>query len=270
MLVEARVTRVRLVRQDIVQHASQTPQQRVSSRDLLSGDAIRSLERHGKNLAILGVSGRVLCVHLGMSGQLRFVPHGKPFTQTDHVHCSWWIESPAGKGRLMFRDPRRFGGLRPFRSVHDLRKAWAALGPDALEIAAPELRDRLRNRKRPIKAALLDQSLIAGVGNIYADEALFLARIHPSESSGAISLRKFQILVEAIKSVMLAAIDSGGSTIRSYIDSDGQGGSFVHQHQVYGRADEPCKRCSRSLCALTLGGRTTVFCTHCQVRSSLK
>jgi formamidopyrimidine-DNA glycosylase len=204
-----------------------------------------------------------------MSGQLRVLPSGTSQRGLTHVHCAWWVKSQAFSGQLIFRDPRRFGGLRTFSSMEDLRQCWAELGPDALTVRADELFAQLHERDRPIKAALLDQTLIAGVGNIYADESLFRAGIHPLMNCSKISRKKYQALVNAIKSVMLAAIESGGSTIRSYMDSDGKGGSFALKHAVYGRAAQPCIRCKAPLKHITAAQRTTVFCGKCQPRRSL-
>jgi formamidopyrimidine-DNA glycosylase len=265
VLVGARVLRVRLARHDIVRPVSPTRSARVSSRDLLGADVIERLERHGKNLAIIGKSGRVVGVHLGMSGQLRFVPKGEALNRNDHVHCTWWLKTTATEGRMIFRDPRRFGGLFPAHSLDQLKQQrWNQLGTDALTIKPADLFERLHRRNRPIKAALLDQALIAGVGNIYADEALFVARIHPQMPCVRLSRSNCERLTNAIQRVMLQAIGSGGSTIRSYIDSDGRGGTYASKHQVYGRNGKPCLRCESTLKSMAVAQRTTVFCPKCQ------
>lgn len=265
VLVGAKVLRVRLARRDIVRPVNQTRSTRVSSRDLLGADVIQRLERQGKNLAIIGKSGRALGVHLGMSGQLRFILKGDLLDKSDHVHCTWWLKNSATEGKLIFRDPRRFGGLFPAQSFDQLRQQrWDQLGPDALTIKPPDLFERLHQRNRPIKAALLDQSLIAGVGNIYADEALFVARIHPRVACMRLSRRDCERLTNAIQRVMSQAIGLGGSTIRSYIDSDGRGGTYASKHQVYGRKGKPCSRCESTLLGISVAQRTTVFCPECQ------
>ena len=227
---------------------------------------ITELIRHGKNLALVADDGRALCFHLGMSGQVRFVPGDLRLEKSDHVHCLWWIDSCDGTtGRLVFRDPRRFGGLWAFDSVQSLwRERLDRLGPDALTITAATLRERIGDSRRAIKAALLDQSAIAGVGNIYADEALFQSRIHPAMLACDVPRGKFKPLTRAIHNVLRAAVSAGGSTIRSYIDANGAAGGFVQSHQVYGRAGEPCLHCATPLQHTVIGQRSTVFCRGCQ------
>lgn len=242
--------------------------QRVRPQDLLAGQRIVNLVRHGKNLAIISEAGRVMCVHLGMSGQMMFLPQGRRAPKADHIHCIWTIESPArGSGRLIFRDPRRFGGLWVFESMNDLQgKRWGRLGPDALSINPKDLRLRLARTTRPIKAALLEQTVLAGVGNIYADEALFLAGIHPEWMADSIEPQQVIRLAKAIAQVMGEAIEAGGSSIRSYVDGNGRGGAFAVRHRVYGRGGQPCVKCGQSLAQATIAQRTTVFCERCQVR----
>lgn len=266
LLIGSTIGKVHLRRRDVVTpFTNGAPAKRTSPVDLLAGSLVTSLMRHGKNLAIVVKSNRVLGVHLGMSGQMLFVRNGRRIEQSDHVHCIWQIRSRSGDGRLIFRDPRRFGGLWTFPSITAMKETrWDRLGPDALTIDTKDLNERLKRTRRPIKAALLEQSILAGVGNIYADEALFRARIHPKSIARSIPPEAVRRLARAIRHVLRAAVDSGGSTIRSYMDATGNGGSYAQRHQVYGRADEPCLRCRQPLAGITVAQRTTVFCPMCQ------
>jgi formamidopyrimidine-DNA glycosylase len=268
MLIGAAVRSVTLRRRDVVRLSNTTSRRRrFCSADLLSGTAITGLQRHGKNLALIAENGRALCVHLGMSGQLRFAAHGQRLPQSDHVHCIWSVRSRAGDGRLIFRDPRRFGGLWPFPSFERLKHLhWSCLGPDALDIEPGVLTAALAKSHRPIKAALLDQSVLAGVGNIYADESLFHARIHPASIAARLSSDQIRRLTCAIRSVLNNAIEAGGSTIRSYLDGNGIGGRYAESHMVYGRGGSLCCRCGQRLVELTIAQRTTTFCRGCQSR----
>ena len=170
---------------------------------------------------------------------------------------------------LWFRDPRRFGGLYPFASIDELHAhagGWARLGPDALEIDPGILRERLRRTTQPIKAALLNQALIAGVGNIYADESLFASGIHPKSPPKRIGDEQWTRLAESIVRILRSAIDAGGSSISDYLDAQGEPGKYGGEHRVYGRGGQPCALCSQPLCTCVVGQRTTVFCERCQPR----
>ncbi len=233
-----------------------------SRSSLLMGERIKGLVRHGKQLAIVSCSGPAVCVHLGMSGQLWHCPAGERLRRHDHVHCVWHLD---GMGRLVFRDPRRFGGLWCFSSIDELTAIrWSHLGPDALSVDARTLRRSLAGTRRSIKAALLDQRLVAGIGNIYADEILFAARIHPQSVATRLGAERCRRLARCTRRILALAITRGGSTIRDYVDGHGQPGSFSLQHQVYGRASLPCTSCGNPLHRVTVAQRTTVFCPVCQ------
>ncbi len=279
-IVGRRIASLTLHRKDIVTGAARRP-------DLLHNCTITSLARHGKQLAIVaqpdrrsrererpvaGARGsvRALVVHLGMTGQLLLLAPNQPPTQTDHIHAQWTLADTRGRGRttgtLLFRDPRRFGGLFTYRSLDALQLAWSSLGPDALEPPPhdhPSLA-RLWRSRRAIKAALLDQSCIAGVGNIYADESLFRAGIHPARRANSLKPIERAELLNAVRAILHQSLDSGGSTLRDYRDARGDSGSFQSRHQVYGRGGEPCIQCGRSLSSKSLGQRTTVWCPNCQ------
>lgn len=260
-VVGLRVSRVTLARADVVtgQH---------SAHALLQGATVARLDRRGKQLAIIAEDGRVLLVHLGMSGQLRRVGPGDTVARQDHVHAVWTLRdgTDGSAGALVFRDPRRFGGLWTLAGEPALRARWASLGPDALEITGAGLAAACARTRRAIKAVLLDQRALAGVGNIYADEALFAARVHPARAACGLRNHEVEHLASSIRAVLLRAIEAGGSTLRDYVNGDGAPGAFALQHAVYGRAGEPCRQCSANLRADVLGQRTTVWCPSCQPR----
>jgi formamidopyrimidine-DNA glycosylase len=268
-LIGARVQRVRLTRPDIVRtitngRTTSATTRRPAQKTLLAGSTITQLARHGKQLAIISNTGENVCVHLGMSGSLRFVPSGTKLNRRDHVHCRWTLEA----GTLVFRDPRRFGGLRLVPSIESLHTdCWGGLGPDALTIDADDLFKRLQRTTRDVKAALLDQSLVAGLGNIYVDESLFAAGIHPQVRACDVTQLQTRKLHVAARSVLQQAIDSGGSTLRDYADGNGRIGTFKSKHNVYGRDGQPCTRCGGLLVRMVVSQRGTVYCSHCQKRS---
>ncbi|MHC5027133.1 MAG: Fpg/Nei family DNA glycosylase, partial [Planctomycetota bacterium] len=141
---------------------------------------------------------------------------------------------------------------------------WRRLGPDALTITSAELAKRLRRTRRAVKAALLDQSVLAGVGNIYADEALFGSRLHPARRADGLARAEVRDLARELRRTLGRAVDSGGSSLRDYVDAEGRKGGYAAYHQVYGRGGEPCVRCSTRLERMLLAQRTTVFCPQCQ------
>jgi formamidopyrimidine-DNA glycosylase len=271
-LVGARIERFDLRRDDIVRQAPDVSKSDAAG--LPAGTTIASLERHGKQLAFTARCGRGMVIRLGMSGQLRWGDGRKPDSGSDHVHARWTLRNPAGERRtLEFRDPRRFGGLFPYASVADrAERLWSSLGPDAIDAATEPLVDRIeevaRASRRPLKSLLLDQSAVAGIGNIYADEALFAASLHPCLPSKRLARTGASRLVAEFRSILRKAIDAGGSTLRDYVDATGRAGSFQETHRVYGRAGQPCVRCSNVLRSVLVAGRTTVWCPRCQSRRS--
>lgn len=240
--------------------------------DLLQGCRIVDILRRGKQLAVIGRapdrSERALIVQLGMSGQV-FVVEAAGEHPSTHVHAMWDMgargkDSGAVACHMVFRDPRRFGGLRVLRSRADLDAHWSELGPDALEITEQDLLSVCRGSIRAVKAVLLDQSAVAGVGNIYADEALFRAGIKPSRPARRVKSGKAVALAEAIRAVLEESIEARGSTLRDYRDADGREGGFKSRHAVYGRGGRPCLRCGRKLRSAVMAQRTTVWCPSCQ------
>jgi formamidopyrimidine-DNA glycosylase len=224
------------------------------------GRQIASVSREGKRILMdLAPQGRVV-FHLGMSGRLELAPIGNPLTP--HTH---FLMRFAGEPReLRHRDPRRFGGIWYLPDPrHDGDTSLSRLGPDALGIRVPTLR-RLAQRRRTIKALLLDQSLISGMGNIYCDEALFAARIHPAAAAWTLSQRQTKILACSIRKTLRAAIASGGSTLRDYRGPDGQAGAYQSLHRVYGRDGQACLRCGATIERMRIAGRSTHYCPACQ------
>ncbi|MEM7755089.1 MAG: bifunctional DNA-formamidopyrimidine glycosylase/DNA-(apurinic or apyrimidinic site) lyase [Planctomycetota bacterium] len=237
---------------------------RMRAADLLAEQAFVEPVRRGKQIALVTKAGQAIVVHLGMTGQLRWAAPGGRVTPGDHVHATWRLDDGS---RLVFRDPRRFGGLwlLPDRSALDAR--WAELGPDALTANAGQIAAALcawSGSRRAIKAALLDQGVVAGVGNIYADEALFRAGVHPETPLSGLGGRRARRIAQTVRDVITAAVAAGGSTLRDYADGDGNPGSAQRSHKVYGRAGEPCTACGATLESGQVAQRTTVWCPGCQ------
>lgn len=263
---------VRLRRRDICESWTTGPdgkpkRVRTTPAALLQGAVVSDLRRLGKQLAVVADDGRILCVHLGMSGKLIWRAQ-RPRVAPKHEHALWTL-LPFNRDQLpeylAFRDPRRFGGLWTFDRAELLESArWSALGPDALDLSGPHLARAIVAAKRPIKAALLDQAIAAGIGNIYADEALFRARIHPARLAASLTRADAVRLAAAVRHVLKSAIRGGGSTLRDYRDGNDQPGSHQLRHAVYGRSGKDCLRCRAALASTTIAGRTTVWCPRCQ------
>jgi formamidopyrimidine-DNA glycosylase len=230
--------------------------------DAVAGMRVQSVARRGKYILIALQNAVFLVVHLGMTGQLRIVDAATPVEK--HTHATFYLDD----GRqLRYRDPRRFGRLL-LGTQQELvaSKKMPRLGPEPIDpgFAAEELYRRLRKRRAPLKAVLLDQSAIAGVGNIYADESLHLARLRPSRSASSISKQSARRLHESLRESLQAAIANRGSSVDTYRDAWGKMGGQQEKLLVYGRAGEPCFTCGRPLSAIRIAGRTTVFCRRCQ------
>jgi formamidopyrimidine-DNA glycosylase len=225
----------------------------------LPGQRIASVERRAKYLLVEAETGSAL-LHLGMSGSLRVLPEATPHGLHDHVDIS--LDS---RKVLRFNDPRRFGCLlwQPAGTVHPL---LAALGPEPLSDAfdGDHLWRLSRGRSAPVKAFLMDQSIVVGVGNIYAAEALFQAGIAPRRAAGRVGRERYAVLAVAVKRILERAIARGGTTLRDFIAPDGAPGYFEQELLVYGRAGENCKACRTPLRAQMLGQRATVWCPRCQ------
>ena len=230
--------------------------------DAVVGMRIDSVGRRGKYIRIGLTNSLLLVVHLGMTGQLRLVDPVAPLA--NHTHAVFFLDD----GRqLRYRDPRRFGRLLLGTEQALLSsKKMPRLGPEPIDpdFAADELYRRLRNRRAAIKAVLLDQGAIAGVGNIYADESLHKARLRPDRVAGSLSKKSARRLHESLSESLTLAIANRGSSVDTYRDAWGEIGGQQEKLLVYGRAGEPCFTCGRPLTAIRIAGRTTVFCRRCQ------
>lgn len=217
------------------------------------------MERRAKYL-LMQLEGGTAIWHLGMTGNLRVIDATTPLRTHDHVD----MELDNGKV-LRFHDPRRFGALlwQPEGETHTLLRN---LGPEPLgdSFTARWLYERSRGRTMAVKPFLMDQATVVGVGNIYANEALFEAGIHPGRAAGRVSLERYTVLVKRIRDVLARAIAVGGTTLKDFSSPDGFEGYFVQELKVYGRAGEPCVQCGRALKSSMLGQRQTVWCPGCQ------
>ncbi|MFM9995846.1 MAG: bifunctional DNA-formamidopyrimidine glycosylase/DNA-(apurinic or apyrimidinic site) lyase [Phycisphaerales bacterium] len=235
------------------------------ARALLKGGVFVAPARHGKQLALVTKDGRALRVHLGMTGQLFVLGRGRTPPRPDHVHAEWVLDDGS---RMLFRDPRRFGGMAAYATLDALRAAeWSPLGPDALTIEANSLGAALRGTRRAVKAALLDQAVLAGVGNIYADESLFAAGIHPCRRADRLGAAEVSRLCGTIRATLTRAVEAGGSTLRDYVDGNGAPGGYQRSRLVYGRSGEACPTCRTALRVTRVAQRTTVYCRACQPRT---
>ncbi len=227
--------------------------------ELLPGQRIDGIRRRAKYLLLDTAAGSAL-LHLGMSGSLRVLPATTPVRAHDHVDID------LGPQRVLrFNDPRRFGCLL-WQAPGETHPLLAGLGPEPLsdEFDGDGLFARSRGRRAPVKAFLMDQAVVVGVGNIYAAEALFMAGISPLRAAGSISRRRYQALADAVKAILAHAIQRGGTTLRDFISPDGAPGYFEQELFVYGRGGLPCGRCGRVLKQASIGQRASVWCTHCQ------
>lgn len=223
----------------------------------LTGARVMSLGRRAKYGMVDTDRGDTLVFHLGMSGHWRVDP--SEVAKHDH----FILETNEGR-RLTLNDARRFGSLDLVRT-DELPEwpAFAALGPEPFDLDAPELRRRLVGRVAPIKLLLLDQRIVAGLGNIYVCEALYRAGIHPKRPGGSISLSRLEKLVPAIHAVLNEAIAAGGSTLRDFASPEGQLGYFSKSFSVYDREGKPCA-CGGKVKRIVQGGRSTFYCPRCQ------
>jgi formamidopyrimidine-DNA glycosylase len=224
----------------------------------LESKAISGVRRVGKHIVFDLVSAdgssasAQWIVHLGMTGSLRVLGLDAPVEK--HTHA---IVKLASGRELRFVDPRRFGRL----SVID---QFAAPGSEPLNISFEDFARLFHKRKTPIKSALLNQKLLSGVGNIYADEALFQAKIRPRRRAASLTRDELKLLHAALKKVLKHAIRMKGSSISDYVDAEGEKGFFQLRHKVYGREGKPCVPCKRPIKRIVIGGRSSHYCSHCQ------
>ena len=259
---------VKVHRRDVVRDRSRHREGRLSVDHVGRHQVIQSVGRRGKQLMIVFSNGGGMVIRLGMSGRITIEEGLTRNPLPPHRHLVWTItppKRPQKKIKLSFIDPRRFGGVYLFASAEDCQnRLLAGLGPEATGIRGRRLHDLLGGTRRSLKAALLDQTVLAGIGNIYADEALHLAGLHPARSGDSISLAESTRLAAAIRSTLQVAIKAGGSTLRDHILPDGSSGGFIENHRVYGRGGSPCLRCQAPLEVLTIAARTTTYCPICQ------
>lgn len=226
----------------------------------LQGRTLVGFGRRAKYILCYLDDGQALLLHLGMSGRLLFdgVPCGP------HEHLTFGFDDGA---KLRFVDPRRFGMLDLWPAATLAQHRWLAhLGLEPLEAGfdGRALAQVLAGRRSTLKVALMDQRLVVGVGNIYASESLFRARLSPTRAAGSLSPRQAQRLAAAVRTVLLAAIDAGGSSLRDYVQSNGELGNFQRAFQVYDRAGDPCTICHDPVLRIVQAGRATFWCARCQ------
>ncbi|MFO0964266.1 MAG: bifunctional DNA-formamidopyrimidine glycosylase/DNA-(apurinic or apyrimidinic site) lyase [Gemmataceae bacterium] len=230
-------------------------------RSLLLGRTVRAVDRRGKWIRI-DLEGRFLLVHLGMTGQFTVVSSGEK--RQDHTHVVFGLDD--GGRELRFRDVRRFGSVTFFPDAAAVESFFSVcgLGPEPWDVDAAYWRERLARARRCLKAVLLDQTVVAGVGNIYADESLFEAKLDPRLRACDLKTRPAERLRQAIVRVLERAIGLRGSSIRDYVGGSGLQGGFQREFRVYGRDGEPCLRCRTPIAGIRLAGRSTHFCPKCQ------
>ncbi|MGA2233514.1 MAG: bifunctional DNA-formamidopyrimidine glycosylase/DNA-(apurinic or apyrimidinic site) lyase [Tepidisphaeraceae bacterium] len=252
LLVGRILGNVRVLRQDVILPAG------TDIVPLLTGRQATDITRRGKKIIVTLDSGNRFTVHLGMTGRLTILPISADVAKHTHL-----IITVGEHWELRFHDPRRFGEIRWLGATAAFD---ADLGPEPLDITAAELSVRLRKTRRAIKSALLDQRLIAGLGNIYVDEALHAAAIHPLTPANKATSAQTAKLTRAIKSTLHRALRHKGSTLRDYRDAEGNSGDFQKLHRVYGREGQPCWKCGTPIKRIVIGGRSSHFCPECQAR----
>lgn len=226
---------------------------------LLQNKTVLTVDRRAKYLLLRFDHGTLL-IHLGMSGNLRICELNTPVKKHDHVdfifqHCL-----------LRYTDPRRFGAILWLGEHPEENTLLSILGPEPLsdEFTAELLYELAKNRKLAVKQFIMEQKVVTGVGNIYATEALFKAGISPIRAANKISLKRYQVLVSAIKEILEAAIKQGGTTLKDFVGGDGKPGYFQQTLHVYGKTGEKCPKCELPLTSVKLAARNSVYCQHCQ------
>ena len=226
----------------------------------LVGCTVDNVSRRGKYL-LLQAPPQTIIIHLGMSGSLRMADAAQPWRTHDHAA----IELQSGQ-QLRYHDPRRFGCILLTREDPQAHKLLRHLGPEPLgnQFHAEHLFRQSRGCKRSVKNFIMDSQIVVGVGNIYASESLFAAGIRPGRAALRVTRHEYELLADAIRSILAAAIRQGGTTLRDFTNSDGNPGYFKQQLQVYGRTDEPCPRCETSIKKRVIGQRSSFYCPECQ------
>ena len=234
----------------------------------LRGRRIVAIERRSKYLLfrMAGDEKSSLLAHLGMTGSLVVHRVDSPLAYKPHDHVDLVLCGRQEALVLRYNDPRRFGSMHFFQGLDAEQPLLAHLGPEPLTdgLTGTYLYEQTRRRTGPVKQALMDNTLLVGVGNIYANESLFRAGIHPNRAANKVSLARYERLVSEVKSVLAEAIVAGGSTLRDFVNAAGERGYFQLDYFVYGRDGQPCKRCGTPLKLMRHGGRATVLCSTCQ------
>lgn len=227
---------------------------------ILLGQLFNTISRRGKYILLRTKKG-CLIIHLGMTGSLKINPKEHILAKHEHVNIVF-----ADDTALCYTDPRRFGCIIWTEGDPFEHKLLKHLGPEPLEakFTVKYLLDRAQKSKAPIKQFIMNSQVVVGVGNIYASEVLFAAKIHPLSPANQISYDACIFLVKHIKKVLVRAIKYGGTSIRDYVDSEGNEGAFQNKLKVYGRQNQPCFVCGTKLTLMRIGQRATVFCEHCQ------
>jgi formamidopyrimidine-DNA glycosylase len=230
----------------------------------LPGQVIREVQRYGKFLLLrlaaeqTGQEESALLVHLGMTGRLWPRPVSEP--QPKHTHVVMLLDDGQ---ELRFIDARRFGRLA-YLDKEALRKELQRFGADPLEAGVEEFHRRLGARRARVKALLLDQQVLRGVGNIYADESLWKAKIHPAHLGSRLTPKQVKTLHNALQEILRKAIVLRGSSISDFLDAEGQPGEYQRHHRVYGREGQGCPRCKKTIRRVIVAGRSSYFCPNCQ------
>ncbi len=251
-IVGARITGANFRRRDIIKREDFAPHQ-------LDGSVINKISRRGKFLILHLDRGHSLVVHLGMSGRFYLVPIEEE-VEAPHVHLIVCLDNGS---KLIYQDPRRFGGIRLCKN---LQPVFAHMGVEPLsnQFTAKHLAGLCQERKVAIKNLLLHQCLISGIGNIYADEALFRSGIRGTRPAGSLSWAEIKRLHRAVREVLQKSINEQGTTFRDYRDGFNQKGNFQNFLKVYGKTNQACPQCGRPIEKEIIGGRGSHYCAHCQ------
>lgn len=225
----------------------------------ISQQKVTALSRRAKYLIIHTEQGYIIG-HLGMSGSVRIVPHNSPIDKHDH------LDIVMNNGKLMrYNDPRRFGAWLWTTNLEKFH-LFLKLGPEPLseKFNADYLFKKSRQKITALKTFIMDNAIVVGVGNIYANESLFLCGLHPSKAAGKLTKAQCELLVSTIKQVLSNAIEQGGTTLKDFLQPDGRPGYFAQQLLVYGNKDKPCPKCGTKIESLVIGQRNSFYCPKCQ------
>lgn len=227
----------------------------------LVGQSFKQVNRRAKYLLLETNNKDTVIIHLGMSGNLRFINQHQPHGKHDHVDFVFSDQSI-----LRFNDTRRFGAILLTSTLASEHKLLSKLGPEPLthDFSGDYLYQKAQNKKVCIKSFLMDSHIVVGVGNIYANEALFMSGIHPNRQAGRISKQRYHTLVKCVKQVLQKAIDQGGTTLRDFVNGQGKPGYFQQSLTVYGRQGEKCRQCGSVIKQVKIAQRASFYCANCQ------